>query len=191
MHLSAVVLVIALIVVACSGSDTSTTSTILPTTEVSSSPLSMEGDTTSSVVTTTSSSMPGIREFFEGWVLVGDQLQPRPHPHSVTETAFGLVAVGWGCPEEVACPAASWASLDGVTWIGSVDGEDGLGQVSLFEAVAFGSSVFASGGSCTESFDHPDDCGGGQSSHRMTDCIGLGRMTAYLPTAPTVLCSIV
>jgi hypothetical protein len=164
MHRSVAVLVIALIVVACSGSDVnvlSTTSTILPTTEVTSSSLSMEGDTTSSVVTTTASPLPGIREVVEGWVLVGDQLQPRPHPHSVTETAFGLVAVGWGCPEEVACPAASWVSVDGLTWTGSVDGEDGLGQVSLFEAVAFGSSVFASGGSCTESFDHPDDCGGG------------------------------
>lgn len=163
MHRSSAVLVIALILVACSGSDvsdTSTTSTISATTELTSSSLSMEGATTSSLVTTTASPMPGIREFGEGWVLVGDQLQPRPHPHNVTETAFGLVAVGWACPEEGDCPAASWASVDGLTWIGSVDGEDGLGQVSLFEAVGFGSSVFASGGSCTQSFDHPDDCGG-------------------------------
>jgi len=155
-------LVAVALVAGCSGenpvSESPEKSTSLPAVTTTES-VPIETTTTSNPVVTSTSLMVDSSWLGEGWVAAGDELSPRPHPHTVVEAEFGLVTVGWACPEEVACPAASWVSDDGLNWTGSIPGEDGLGEVTLFEVVAFGSSVFASGGSCTESFDHPDDCG--------------------------------
>jgi hypothetical protein len=158
------VLVLAVLVAACSGGGANGASTSSPlvvsTTEaVSSTESSLMGTSTTSVPVVTTISVVDVSWLGEGWVATGEELSPRPHPHAVTAAEFGVVAVGWACPGEVDCPAAAWVSEDGLTWTGTVPGEDGLGEVSLTHVVAFGASVFAAGGSCTQGIDLPDDCG--------------------------------
>jgi hypothetical protein len=156
-----IVLAIVALLAACSG-DVSVTappgsSTSLPVAStLDSAPIATPSTPTS---VTSATLNVGSSWLGEGWIAVGEELSPRPQPRTATAAEFGLVAVGCAWPGEGNCPAASWVSEDGVIWTGSVSGDDGLGDVALLEVVAFGSSVFAAGGSCIETQVHADDCG--------------------------------
>jgi hypothetical protein len=155
-----IVLTIVALLAACSGEGPVTappgSSTSLPVASTMDSAPIATTSTATSVVTSTTLTMD-TSWLGEGWIAVGEELSP--HPHAVTAAEFGLVAVGSACPHGGGCPAAAWVSDDGMTWTGTVPGEDGLGDVTLHEVVAFGSGVFAAGGSCKEADVHPDDCG--------------------------------
>jgi hypothetical protein len=156
-----VVLTIVALLAACSGESSVTappgSSTSRP---VASTMDSAPVATTSTPTSVTSTTLTVDTSWLgQGWTAAGGDLSPSPHAYTVTKAQFGLVAVGWACPEESGCPAAAWVSTDGLNWTGTVPGEHGLDDVTLYEVVTFGPSVFAAGGSCTQNFLHPDDCG--------------------------------